>query len=128
MKKLWQIITTPFRLGVEFVDGRPSISQVRRHLGQVQPVIRRNGPDTEVHLQLIGASGVETECLKAIEAGGDMALARAYADGVVDGWGLCVKRVQILKRTTIARQNRVVLKARRQKVGQVVERPALPSC
>jgi hypothetical protein len=101
---------------------------VRQHLEQLQPVIRRNGPDTEVHLQLVGASGTETECLKSIEAGGDIALARAYADGVVDGWGLCAKRVQALKRTTIARQNRVVLTARKQKAGQLAEQPALLGC
>ncbi|SRR5258707_1380600 len=124
MKKVWQFITTPFRAAAAFVDDRPPISRVRRHLDQLQPVIRRNGPATEVHLQLIGASGAETECLKSLEAGSDVAVARAYADGVVEGWGLCAKRVRGLKRSQIARQDRVVLAARKPKPAQLAEQPA----
>src|SRR5258707_9678116 len=124
MKKVWQFITTPFRAAAAFVDDRPPISRVRRHLDQLQPVIRRNGPATEVHLQLIGASGAETECLKSLEAGGGVALARGLPDGVGEGGGLCAKRGGRLKGSPIARPAKQALARRKTQPPTVAGQPA----
>lgn len=105
LKKITAVLSAPFRAGREFVDTRPSLGDVRSYFTQATPqVVFENG----VHSVVLDRHGVTVDASLFSTSEDTIADAQAYVNGVAKGYALATERLLAVRRSTIARQNKIV--------------------
>jgi hypothetical protein len=124
MKKLNPVIavlTWPFRFAYDFVDARPSASQIKTHLNRHEPVIEELEPNSfTVSLQLSGTDTVAHDpdskdaprvphtLTYSADKDESIPLAKASARAAIDGFNMARQQVNGLTRADFARDSKIV--------------------
>ena len=121
LSKVLKCLAAPFVAGKNFVDQRPSINDVRRHLNQMQAVVVENTESRcyDVKLQFLDAPTVESRQLLQVDTTGatlqEEEHAKVYASGIVKGFELTTGIVQNIRRSTISTQDKLIRAAVQEK-------------
>ncbi len=115
LRKLLQSLTYPYRAGVNFVDTRPSASQIKQHLAQVEPNVVENPANgaCTVSLVLKGTDNVVVRDLMILDTPNKDANMQ-FASGLAKGFTLAQETVANLRRSECANQQALLKRLQRQ--------------
>jgi succinate dehydrogenase/fumarate reductase flavoprotein subunit len=103
MNAILKIITWPYRTVADFVDNRPSGSEIKEHLQRYAPVAEEVNGGVFVSLVLQGTEQLysDDECTRVARQAAtpeDMPLVQSFAEGVTVGYKMATYAAVNLKR------------------------------
>jgi hypothetical protein len=110
INKISSVLTAPFRMGYEFVDSRPSVTRVRRHLQRHAPQVVQSESTSGFDVVLLTpeAPEVEGRIICHVPLTNDAEVDRAYAEGIAKGFELTRQEIATLRASHIAGTDRAL--------------------
>jgi hypothetical protein len=118
IKSIIAVVTWPYRYAYDYIDGRPSASQIKTHLTRHNPKVLRQQDGAWMVLELAGTdvnTGEAQSLCFGASTPDDLPVAYAQAEAAAAGYSLCAGRATSLTRSEFSADSKLVRDAKADK-------------